>query len=73
MTSAISAPFMVFLSVERLHNPAVGRMGGGADPRTAGSGSPDGGSFGAPKDRYADALRADLAWELVSQVAAAGD
>jgi N-methylhydantoinase B len=30
MTSAISAPFMVFLSVERLHNPAFGRMGGGA-------------------------------------------
>ena len=28
MTSAIDEPFLVFLSVERLHNPAAGRAGG---------------------------------------------
>lgn len=30
MTSAIDAPFLVFLSVERVQNPALGRAGGGA-------------------------------------------
>ncbi|WP_438990611.1 hydantoinase B/oxoprolinase family protein [Lentibacter sp.] len=28
MTSAVDEPFLVFLSVERLHNPAAGRAGG---------------------------------------------
>ena len=42
MTSAIDEPFLVFLSVERLHNPAAGRAGGlaGAPGRIQVTGRP---------------------------------
>ncbi|MEL7131468.1 MAG: hydantoinase B/oxoprolinase family protein [Pseudomonadota bacterium] len=43
MTSAIDEPFLVFLSVERIHNPALGRAGGqpGAPGRIRVSGRAD--------------------------------